>query len=208
MEAVESLVIQPTLREVRDSFHNMVVGKHSGPDGLGDVPSSVNATTLSLIPMVVHPSSIKDYRPLSSSNNLYKAVTKELVQGYHKEDGVPKAAIKVDLQKAYNMVERESLWTGMEAMDFPQWFIFLLQCCITKAHFSTNINGTLKGWFTSSRGLQQGDPISSYLFVLVLEIFNGLMMRAREDPSFRFHPKCLELGIRHLSFTDDMVLLA
>ncbi|GAA0172178.1 hypothetical protein LIER_26054 [Lithospermum erythrorhizon] len=28
-----------------------------------------------------------------------------LVQGYHKEDGVPRAAIKIDLQKAYAMVE-------------------------------------------------------------------------------------------------------
>ncbi|GAA0171575.1 hypothetical protein LIER_25573 [Lithospermum erythrorhizon] len=50
----------------------------------------------------------------------------ELVQGYHKEDGVPRAAIKVDLQKAYDMVEWDSLWTEMLAMGFPQRFVFLL----------------------------------------------------------------------------------
>ncbi|GAA0166729.1 hypothetical protein LIER_21819 [Lithospermum erythrorhizon] len=102
------------------------------------------------------------------------------IPGYHKEDGVSKAAIKVDLQKAYDMVEWEVLWTGMVAMEFPQ----------------------------SCTGLRQGDPISSYLFILFLEIFNGLMRKASGKSGFKFHPKCRELGITHLSFTDDMVILA
>ncbi|GAA0156911.1 reverse transcriptase [Lithospermum erythrorhizon] len=59
-------------------------------------------------------------------------------------------AFKVDLQKGYDMVEWESL-------------------------FSVNINGALKGWFGSTRGLRKGDPISSYLFLIILEVFNGLM---------------------------------
>ncbi|GAA0165690.1 hypothetical protein LIER_40041 [Lithospermum erythrorhizon] len=67
----------------------------------------------------------------------------ELVQGYHKEDGVRRAAIKVDFQKAYDMVEWESLCVGMSDMGFPHMFIFLLQYCIIGARFSVNINDDL-----------------------------------------------------------------
>ncbi|GAA0164011.1 hypothetical protein LIER_19742 [Lithospermum erythrorhizon] len=100
----------------------------------------------------------------------------ELVHRYHKEDGVPKAAIKIDLEKAYDMVEWESLWVGMR-------------------------------WFPSTRGLRQGDPISSYLFIVVLEIFNGRMRKARKKSGFTFHPNCQQLGITHLSFAYDMIIL-
>ncbi|GAA0185196.1 hypothetical protein LIER_32484 [Lithospermum erythrorhizon] len=246
----------------------MAEGKSSGPDGLsfefykyhweyiqedlfvvmrdifptGRVPAWMNLTTLSLIPKVDHPSSVRDYRPISCCNNFYKAVTRilmsrmkslmpgliflsqsafipgrnlgdsvmmlqEMVQGYHVDDGVPKAAIKVDLQKAYDMVEWSSLWAVMEAMQFPVRFVSLLKTCVENAGFSVNINGTLKGWFTSSRGLGQGDPISSYLFILVLDVFNGLMRKAVEGPEFIFYPGCQRLGITHLSFADDMVIL-
>ncbi|GAA0154886.1 hypothetical protein LIER_12736 [Lithospermum erythrorhizon] len=129
----------------------------------------------------------------------------EFVQGYYKEDGIPKAAIKVDLLKAYDMVEWENLCVGMLAMGFPHRFIFMLKCCITKASFSINLNSTLKCRFAS--WLRKGDLISSYLFILVLEIFNGLMRRASDSSAVRFHPKCQQLCITHLSFADDMVLL-
>ncbi|GAA0162266.1 hypothetical protein LIER_18394 [Lithospermum erythrorhizon] len=251
----QKLIIRDSLiwREVKEDFQSIVVGKSPGPDGLsvefykyhwervnqdlldafvyifatGNVPPILNATTLSLVPKVDHPSSIRYYCPISCFNNVYKAITRilmrrmsglmqelvspsqsafipgrsfsdsvlllqELVQGYPKEDGVPKAAIKVDLQKAYDIVEWDILWTGMLAMVFPQRFVFLLQCCITKANFSINLNGTMKGWFASIRGLRQGDPISLFLFILVLEIFNGLMRKASSSCALGFHRKFIE----------------
>ncbi|GAA0175710.1 hypothetical protein LIER_41963 [Lithospermum erythrorhizon] len=66
----------------------------------------------------------------------------------------------------------------MLAMGFPQRFIFLLQCRVTKASFSINLNGTMSGW------------------------------KASGDPEFKFHPRCQQLGITHLSFVDDMIHLA
>ena len=41
-------------------------------------------------------------------------------------------------------------------MDWIQW-------CISTALFSVMINGSPAGFFKSSRGLQQGDPLSPYL---------------------------------------------
>ncbi|GAA0158704.1 hypothetical protein LIER_38713 [Lithospermum erythrorhizon] len=45
----------------------------------GDVPSSVNATTLSLIPKVEYNSSVKEDMPISCCNNIYKTITKILM---------------------------------------------------------------------------------------------------------------------------------
>ncbi|GAA0172542.1 hypothetical protein LIER_26348 [Lithospermum erythrorhizon] len=86
-EACGALVMQPTMQEVKEAFQSMVVGKSPGPAGFsvefykyhwetvsqdlfyifvyiiatGDVPPILNATTLSLVPRVDHPSSIRDY---------------------------------------------------------------------------------------------------------------------------------------------------
>ncbi|GAA0156287.1 hypothetical protein LIER_13815 [Lithospermum erythrorhizon] len=122
-------------------------------------------------------------------------------------DGVSKAAIKIDLQKAYDMVEWESLWLVMETMGFPWRFIFLVQRSVMTPRFSININGTLKGCFTSSRGLREGDPISSYLFLLVLEVFNGIMKEACQGGDFQFHHQCDRQHIIHLIFANDMVIV-
>ncbi|GAA0169986.1 reverse transcriptase [Lithospermum erythrorhizon] len=79
--------------------------------------------------------------------------------------------------------------------------------CVQSAKFSVNINGALKGWFGSTRGVRKGDPISSYLFLLVLEVFNGIMRVASQGVEFKFHHLCQVQQITHLSFADDMVIV-
>nr|GEV19294.1 hypothetical protein [Tanacetum cinerariifolium] len=57
------------------------------------------------------------------------------------------------------------------------------------------------------RGLRHGDPLSPYLFTLVMEILNLLVKKhVGLNPNFKFHWQCKDLNITHLCFTDDMML--
>ena len=50
-----------------------------------------------------------------------------------------------------------------------------MEWCISSVKFSILVNGTLKGFFNSSQGIWQGDPLSPLLFVLVMEALSRMV---------------------------------
>ncbi|GJT00233.1 ribonuclease H-like domain-containing protein [Tanacetum coccineum] len=61
----------------------------------------------------------------------------------------------------------------------------------------------------SKRGLRQGDPMSPYLFTLVMKVLTLMLKRrVRESDSFRYHNNCEELQIINACFADDLFMFA
>ncbi|GJV94151.1 RNA-directed DNA polymerase, eukaryota, reverse transcriptase zinc-binding domain protein [Tanacetum coccineum] len=82
-----------------------------------------------------------------------------------------------------------------------------IMVCLKSASFSVCINVESHGFFKAKRGLRQGDPVSPYLFIIVIEVFT-LMLRiqVKNKKKFKYHWGCKELKILNLYFVDDLVM--
>ena len=95
-------------------------------------------------------------------------------------------------------------------MGFGSKWIGWIKWCISASSFSVIINGSPTGFFKSSRGLRQGDPLSPYLFVLGMEVFSILIDKATRGGylvGYNFRNNFGDVtNISHLLFADDTLV--
>ncbi|GJV82644.1 RNA-directed DNA polymerase, eukaryota, reverse transcriptase zinc-binding domain protein [Tanacetum coccineum] len=119
--------------------------------------------------------------------------------------------MKIDLKKIYDTINWDFIQDVLTAVGFHntmiKW-IMTIMTCITSTKFSICVNGEINGYFNGGRGLRQGDPISPYLFTMVMEVFNMIMIKnVKESGKFRYHHGCKELKLTHMCFADDLLVL-
>lgn len=73
-----------------------------------------------ILPLIINHGQSAFVKGRSITDNIL--LMQELVRNYHRDDGPPKCAIKIDLMKAYDSVSLEFLREMMNAMHFPSQF--------------------------------------------------------------------------------------
>ncbi|XP_038999129.1 uncharacterized protein LOC120124546 [Hibiscus syriacus] len=116
-------------------------------------------------------------------------------------------AIKLDLEKAYDRIRWDFLEETLVHFRFPRIWVDLIMFCVLSSRLSVLWNHEKTDFFSPSRGLRQGNPISPYLFVLCMEGLGQLIQQAVENNTW----KPIKLGkdgprISHLFFIDDLFL--
>ncbi|XP_075497854.1 uncharacterized protein LOC142535307 [Primulina tabacum] len=116
--------------------------------------------------------------------------------------------LKLDMAKAYDRVQWSFLLDVLSHYGFSEQVVSMISACISHCQFSVNINGSLTGFFGSTRGLRQGDPLSPLLFILGAEYLSrGLDRLYRQYPAIRYRSAC-DLLLSHLAYADDIIIFA
>jgi hypothetical protein len=116
----------------------------------------------------------------------------------------------LDLEKAYDHANWEFLLYLLERSGFGEKWSAWIAFCISTVCYFVLINGAPSRFFSSTRGLRQGDPLSPLLFLLVMEALSK-MMSATVDrdllEGFTVGSRNVaELVVSHLLFADDTLI--
>ena len=134
----------------------------------------------------------------------------EITHSMHREKGGRDnlVAVKLDMSKSYDRVEWNFLEKMMERMGFASGWIKVVMNCVKSVSYRVKVNKTLHDGFLPERGIRQGDPKSSYMFILCAEGLFVLLRHAEEESTIEGIQLCHGAPkINHLFVTDDSLIV-
>ncbi|GKB85929.1 putative RNA-directed DNA polymerase [Tanacetum coccineum] len=183
------------------------------------MPSGANSAFITLIPKVANPLYIKDYRPISLIGVQYKIIAKLLA------NRLSKVVHKIVNHEQSAFISGRHILDGLLMLsEVIEWYkkqneklmIFKVNfekaydsVCLHSARTSILVNGSPSSEFSIKRELRQGDPLSPFLFILVME---GLHLALKDAvQSNLIHGAKVgasNFRISHLFYADDVVIVS
>lgn len=142
---------------------------------------------------------------IHDNNMVVHEILHSLKQGVDGENS--RVAIKLDMAKAYDRVEWGFLIEVMDNLGVHPKFCDWIRECISRVSYNVMVNGVPSSYFRPERGLRQGDPMSSFLFLVYAEALSSYIRK--------HEMKCRISGVRvapaatpitYLFFADDSVV--
>nr|GEY54451.1 hypothetical protein [Tanacetum cinerariifolium] len=174
----------------------------------GSMPQGADSSFFMLIPKTSNPIFIKDFRLISLIGIHYKIISKVLANRLSRVIG--KVVSK----------EQSAFIYGRQILDGPLIVSEVIQClgfgskwrswiraCLQSTRAYILINGSPTSEFSIKRGLQQGEPLSPFLFILDMEDLYGAMSNAVNSGLIQG----IKLGssnitLSYLFYADDVVI--
>ena len=112
------------------------------------------------------------------------------------DDDLDMCIASLDFSKAFDRVDRKYLFQLLRKMNFPPYLVDALENLYNKTTASINVNGFLSREIKLERGIRQGCPLSTLLFIIALE---PLLEILRRHPWYQYAPER-----RVIAYADDV----
>ena len=99
---------------------------------------------------------------------------------YTVEENIPGLMIFIDFEKAFDSVEWDFLLECLESFNFRPNFLNWVKTFYKNIQSCTINHGSASNYFVLERGVRQGDPLSPYLFIVVVETL-AIAIRQNKD---------------------------
>jgi len=114
----------------------------------------------------------------------------------------PAAIIAYDLEKAYDLVNRDVLWEVMTAMGYPPLFVDWLKTLYSITELCPLNGNDVVGTVDNAQSVRQGCPLSVHLFALYIEPL--LVCLSRGIDGIEHYGKRIKVR----AYVDDLVVFA
>ena len=94
--------------------------------------------------------------------------------------------VTIDIQKAFDSVNHKFLILVLKRYGFSKMFIKRIKTLLNNQESCIINGGFTTKYFKLDKGTRQGDPISAYLFILVLEIVFNLIKENKDIHGLTF----------------------
>lgn len=94
-------------------------------------------------------------------------------------------------------------------MGFREVFIDMVYRLVSNNWYSVLLNGQANGFFKSTRGVKQGDPLSPILFILATEVLGRALDALFDNPKFiGFGMPKWGLNINYFSYAENTLIFS
>lgn len=113
----------------------------------------------------------------------------------------PCSAAFIDLRKAFDSINFESVYATLQRLGVPLLFINYIQFIYSNARNFLSFDGQISCSVSPGRGVRQGDPLSWTLFLIVLDF----ILRALPDRLGAILGESVRIS--HVAYADDILIL-
>jgi hypothetical protein len=156
-----------------------------------------------LIPTLVHPDQTWFVSGRNITENFIYAA--DIIQSCHKRKASA-IVLKIDFQKAFDSVSWEDLDRIPKAKGFPDLWCSWVKKLHNSGQSAILLNGVPDPWIQCKRGLRQGNPLSPFLFIIVADVLQRLLLQA-SSLDLIAHPLDPALPCPVLQYADDTLII-